>query len=103
MYLVEIVATLTIGRRITEDEICELVDTVVDDLDELSVEPSVGTRRVGDDVEFTVDVTVDEEDEFEALTSGLAAIKAAFHAAGVGTANFPVSRDLRSRVVAQPA
>ena len=80
-----------------------VMDTVVDDLEELSVEPSVGTRRVGDDVEFTVDVTVDENDEFEALTVGLAAIKAAFHAAGVGTANFPVSRDVRSRVVAQPA
>lgn len=103
MYLVEVVAPLTIGRRITEDEVCGLMDTVVDDLDELDVEPSVGTCRVGDDVEFTVDVTVDEDDEFEALTVGLAAIKAAFHAAGVGTANFPVSRDLRSRVVPQPA
>ncbi len=68
-------------------------------LDRLGDEPSVGTRRIGDDVNFAVGVTVDEEEEFDALTSGVGVIKAAFHAAGIGTAQLIAPRDLRSGVV----
>lgn len=76
----------------------------MDDLDRLGDEPSVGTRRINDDVEFTVGVTVDEVEEFNALASGAGLIKAAFHAAGIGTAQLIVPRDLRSRVAPlQPA
>lgn len=103
MYLVEIVATLAMGRRMTEEELDHVIDALIDDLDELGLEPSIGTRRLGDDVRFTVDVTVDQAHEFDALTAGVAAIKSAFHAADVGTARFPVPKELHSRVLPQPA
>lgn len=104
MFLVEIDLTLSSERLLTDDEITDLIETVVDELDRLPIEPSVGTRRVDDQVHVTVGVTVDEVEEFEALTFGVAAVKAAFHAAGVGTAGLVVPRDLRSRVVPlQPA
>ncbi|MGI8983215.1 MAG: hypothetical protein ACR2HM_01565 [Acidimicrobiales bacterium] len=104
MYLVQIVATLAMGHRIADDAITDLIEALVDELDGLDLEPSVGTGRSGDNVTFTVDVTVDQAEEFEALTVGVAAIKAAFRAAGVGTAQLPVVRDLRSRVMPmQPA
>jgi hypothetical protein len=104
MFLVEIDATLSSGRRLTDDEITDMIERVVDDLDRLPVEPSVGTRRVGDEVNVTVGVAVDQAEEFEALTFGVAVVRAAFHAAGIGTAGLVVPRDLRSRVVPlQPA
>lgn len=98
MFLVEIVATLGSERRLTDDEITDLIEALVDDLDRMSAEPSVGTVRTGDDVELTVSVSVDEREEFDALTHGAWAIKAAFHAAGIGTAGLLVPRDLRFRV-----
>jgi hypothetical protein len=99
MFLVEIDLTLGSERRLADDEITDIIESVVDDLDRLPIEPSVGTSRVGDHVHVTVGVTVDEEEEFDALAFGVAAVKAAFHAAGVGTAGLVVPRDLRSRVV----
>ena len=81
-----------------EAEITDLVEAVVDDLDRRPQEPSVGTCRVSDDVRFTVGVTVDRDEEFEALSDGVGAVKAAFHAAGIGTAGLGVTRDLRSHV-----
>ncbi len=65
--------------------------------------PSVGTVRGHDDVEFTVSMNVDESEEFDALAYAVAAMKAAFDAAGVGTAHLVVPRDLRSQVTLQPA
>lgn len=104
MFLVEIDATLGSGRWLTDDEITDLIEVVIDNLDRLPIEPSVGTCRVGDDVSLTVCVTVDEDEEIDALTFGVAVIKAAFHAARIGTAGRVVPRDLRSRVVPlQPA
>lgn len=99
MFVVEMVATLGAGRRLSDDEITDLIEAVVDDLDRLSLEPSVGTSRQGDDVDVTVAVTVSEAQELEALTLGVSAIKAAFHAAGIGTAGMIAPRDLRSRVL----
>ena len=104
MFLVEIDVTLGTNSRLSDDEITDLIEAVVDDLDQLSVEPSVGTCRNGDDVELTVGVTLDQTEEFEALAVGVAVVKSAFHAAGIGTAGFGVPRGLRSRVVPlQPA
>ena len=96
MFLVEIEVVLGMGRRLDDEEITDLIEAVVDDLD--SVEPSVGTTRLGDDVRFTVGVTVDHAEEFEALAAGVSAVKAAFHAAGIGTSGLGVPRNLRSRV-----
>lgn len=104
VFLVRIEATLESGRRLTDDEITDTIETMVDELDELPVEPSVSTHRIGDYLGVAIEVTVDEEEEFEALAFGVTTIKAAFHTAGIGTAGLVVPRDLRSRVVPlQPA
>jgi len=104
MFLVEVDVTLGMGQRLTDDQISDLIEIVVDDLDQQSMDPSVGTGRIGDDVAFLVGVTVDRDEEFDALTAGLTAVKAAFHAGGIGTAGLVVPRQLRSRVVPlQPA
>ena len=59
---------------------------MVDHLDGVATDPSVGTRREGDDVAVSVAVTIDQAQEFDALAAGVAATKEAFAAAGVGTA-----------------
>jgi hypothetical protein len=98
MFQVEIAATLGSGRRLTDDEITDMIESVVDDLDQLVLDPSVGTIRVGDDVVITVSAAVDEREEWDALAAGVSAVKGAFRAAGIGTAGFAVPRDLRSQV-----
>jgi hypothetical protein len=99
VFLVETTLTLDSGRRLTDDEITDLVETVIDQLDDLTTEPSIGSERVGSDLRITVEVTIDEDEELDALPLGLAAIKTAFQAAGVGAAGVVVPRDLRSRVL----
>lgn len=98
MFLVEIEVVLGAGRRLGDEEITDLIEAVVDELDELSMEPSVGTARSGDDVRLTVAVSVDRAEEFEALTVGVTAVRAALQAAGLGGSGLGVPRDLRSRV-----
>ena len=104
MFLVEVEVTLGVGRRLADEEITDLIEAIVDDLDRMPLDPSVGTCRAGDDVNVTVGVTVEQDEEFEALTIGVAAVRAAFHAAGIGTEGLVVPHHLRSRVVPlQPA
>lgn len=102
MFLVEIDVRLVSSRRPTEDEITDMIERVVDDLDRLSGEPSVGTHRVGDDVEVTVAVTIDDADEFNALTRAVAAIQSGLQTAGAGTPGLVTAKELRSRVVSLP-
>lgn len=99
VFLVEIDVTLRSRRRLTDDEITDLIETVVDHLDGVATDPSVGTRREGDDVAVSVAVTIDQAQEFDALAAGVAATKEAFAAAGVGTAGVAEPHELRSRVL----
>src|SRR4029453_17790318 len=46
MFLVEVIATLACDRRLTDDEITDLIESVVDQLDDQALEPSVGTARI---------------------------------------------------------
>ena len=62
--------------RLNEGAITDLIEKVVDELDQLAVEPSVSTRRMGDEIDMTIGVVVDDEDEFEALRHGAAIIGA---------------------------
>lgn len=102
MFLVEVDVRLVGTRRLTDDEITDLIEEVVDDLDQLAAEPSVGTRRVDDDLELSVAVTIDDDEEFDALTRAVAAIKAALKIAGVVTTGLVAPHELRSRVVSLP-
>ena len=98
MFVVELVATLGAGRRLTDDEITDLIELVVDDLDRDRLQPSVSTVRLGDDVEMTVSVAVDAPDEISALDHAVSAVRAAFRTADIGTSGGVVPRDLRSHV-----
>lgn len=99
MFLVEIDVTLRGPRRLSDDEVTDLVEAVVDHLDTLAVEPSVGTRREGDDIAVSVALTIAEDQELDAMAAGVAATKSAFVAAGIGSTGAAVPRDLRSRVL----
>lgn len=107
MFLVEVDVTMGIVQRLTDDEVTDLIETLIDELDHLPVDPSVGSSRNGDDLDITVGVVVDDDGSLDAMAHGLAIIKTAFHAVGVNTANLGVPqglRDLRSRVsVLQPS
>ncbi|HSH58473.1 MAG TPA: hypothetical protein VK988_02310 [Acidimicrobiales bacterium] len=55
VFVVEFVATLRAECPLSDDAITDIIETVVDYLDRLQVEPSVGTaRNGGHDVEVTV-------------------------------------------------
>ena len=98
MYTVEASAVLSPGRPLTDDEITDLIEAVIDDLDATTADPSVGTIREGDDVQVTVAVTVDGADPFAALATASAAMLAAFHAAGVAVGGVLEAGGLRSVV-----
>jgi hypothetical protein len=98
MYVVEASAVLSPGRHLTDDEITDLIEAVIDDLDTTTVDPSVSTVRDGDDVRVTVSVTVDGGDPFAALAGASEAMLAAFHAAGVAVEGAIAAGDLRSEV-----
>jgi hypothetical protein len=75
-------ALLSPPRPLTEDEISDLVAVIVDELDELVIEPSVST--VTDDagnVRFTVTMDVEAADEYRARARGAVAVRDAFKAA----------------------
>jgi hypothetical protein len=104
MFLVEVIATLACDQRLTDYEITDLIESVVDQLDEQALAPSVGTARVGDDVEIRVVVTMPDPVGWEALTQGLAAVRDAFRAADIGPVGVGTPRDLRSHLTPlQPA
>lgn len=65
----------------SDDDITDLIEAIVDELDHLDVEPSVGTRRIGDEVEMTVGVVVEDDGTIDAMTRGIATIGPALRAA----------------------
>lgn len=103
MLLIEVVAVVVAPHRLTDDQVTDLIETIIDDLDARSLEPSVGSARVDDDLEVTVTVAVNESEEFDALTRATSAVKTAFQSAGIGAAGMAI-RNLRSRTMPlQPA
>jgi hypothetical protein len=90
VFLVELDATLRPAQPMSDDDITDLIETIVDELDHLPVEPSVGSVRRGDEIDLTVGVVVDDDGSIDAMTHGLAVIKAAFHAAMLDTSELGV-------------
>jgi len=99
MFQVEFDTVLGGGHRLSDDAITALIETLVDDLDELGLEPSVQTERRGDELGVSLTLMTSDEQAVDALEHGITALKAAFHGAGIGTPGLVVPRDLRSRVV----
>ena len=72
------------GAPLTDAEIDGFAAKLTGELDHLSVQPSVATRRVGDEVEVTIAVSVDAHDHFRALGTGAVVISAGLRALGIG-------------------
>jgi hypothetical protein len=98
MYTVEVSVVLRSGHRLTDDEITDLVEAIIDDLDTVASDPSVSTVRDGDNVRATLSVTIDSHDPFAALARGSEAMLAAFQAAGVAPEGAIAAGDLHSEV-----
>lgn len=69
-FLIEIGGRLTQREALSDEAITDTIEAVVDDLDALSVDPSIGATRSGDSVDLTVEVVVQAEDD--ALAVGVA-------------------------------
>jgi hypothetical protein len=75
------------GTSLSDDEITDMIERLVDDLDEQGSEPDIGTVRAGDDVDMTIAVIVDEDDDFAALQAGAAIVGASLQRAGIARAD----------------
>jgi hypothetical protein len=101
VYKVEASAILSPGRLLSEDEVTDLIDVVIDalDMDANILDPSVSTAIDGDGVRITVSVNVDSQDQFTALATAANAMESAFTSAGVAKIEgMPGASDLRSEV-----
>lgn len=98
MYTVEVSVVLRPGHRLTDDEITDLVEAIVDDLDTTTTDPSVSTVRDGSDVRAILWLTVESYDPIAALAKGSEAMLTAFQAAGVAPQGTIATSDLHSEV-----
>ena len=78
MMTVDATATLTPTRPITDDEITDLIATVVDYLDTRVIDPSVSTIREESGIRVEVSVTIDTDDPWRAQALAAAALQDAF-------------------------
>jgi hypothetical protein len=77
-------ALLSPPRPLTEDEVTDLITVIIDELDEMVTEPSVGTfTDDAGNVRFTVTMDVEAADDYQARARGAAAVRDAFKAAGM--------------------
>lgn len=98
--LVELDARLTPHERLSDETITDIIAAVVDALDALAVEPSVGTTRVGEAVDFTVAVIVEAANEMAAVRVAAPLIENAFSHARLDTSELFGGLRLRSSVLA---
>jgi hypothetical protein len=79
-----VIALLTPPRRLSPDEVTDLMAVVVDALDVTTSEPDISAAvEDGGKVRFTVSMSVDASDEYQARARGSAALRDAFTAAGI--------------------
>ena len=85
MYLVEAVLLLGSPQPFTDDAVTDLIERLVDELDGLPVEPSVGTTRLPDgQLQMIVGVVIDQESQLAAAAEGTAIITAGLKKVGIG-------------------
>jgi len=81
---VELDAVLTPERPLTDDEITDIIEAVIDELDTVGGEdPSISTTRTGSTVAFVIGVGVTAAGEWEAMDAAAVLIRQAFGAAAV--------------------
>ncbi len=91
--------TLVSDDPVSADEISDLIAVLIDELDDLATAPSVSSVGVGTEFVLTIEVDADDADgEIEAFYKGFSAIRAALHAADVGTPGMAVPTGLRPTI-----
>lgn len=83
MYTIGVEADLVSDRALTADDVTDLIEVLVEELDNLAIEPSVGTTGTGQTVRVRIELGIDAPDEMDALTRGFTAIQTAMRAASV--------------------
>ena len=98
--LVELDARLTPHKRLSDDAITDIIEAIVDALDALTVEPSVGTTRAGDAVDVRVSVVVEAPNEMAAVRMAAPLIEDAFALVRLDTTELFSGLSLRSSALA---
>lgn len=81
MLTIDARALLEPPRPFTDNELTDLIATVVDDLDARVIDPSVSTYRSDSGVQVEVSMTIDTDNLWEAQAVALAAMREAFDSA----------------------
>ena len=81
MLTIDARALLTPPRPFTDDELTDLIATVVDDLDTRVIDPSVSTYRSDSGVHVEVSMTIDTDNPWVAQAVAAEAMRDAFDAA----------------------
>jgi hypothetical protein len=84
MLTVDATATLVPSRPLTDDELTDLIATVIDYLDTRVIDPSVSTVREGSGVRVEVTVVIDTDDPWHAQALAVRAMRDAFKSATPG-------------------
>jgi hypothetical protein len=98
--LVEFDARLTPHERLSDEAITDIIEAVIDHLDELTVEPSVGTTRADKVVDFRVSLIVHATNEMAAVRVATRLIDDAFSRARIDASGLSGGISLRSTALA---
>lgn len=86
MLTVDATATLVPSRPLTDDELTDLIATVIDYLDTRAIDPSVSTIREASGIRVEVTVIIDTDDPWHAQALAVSAMRDAFKSATPGVA-----------------
>jgi hypothetical protein len=95
MFVLGCELTLRSDEPLSADDVADLVESFVDELDKLGLNPDVSTRGTGTEVNMVVEVESDVEVEMDAFVTAFTSIKSALHCAGVHTGRMVVPTDIR--------
>lgn len=86
MLTVDATATLVPSRPLTDDELTDLIATVIDYLDTRVIDPSVSTTQEESGVRVEVTVIIDTDDPWHAQVLAVSAMRDAFKSAAPAVA-----------------
>ena len=78
MLTVDATAWLDLPREFTDDELTDLIASVIDVLDALVLDPSVGTTRMAQETQVRVSMSFDTDNPWIAQQRALTALRDAF-------------------------
>jgi hypothetical protein len=81
MLTIDARALLQLPRPFTDDQLSDLIATVIDDLDKRALDPSLSTYQSDEGVRIEVSMTFDTDDPFLASALALNALQSSFDSA----------------------